>query len=114
MKDFRRKKRRGGKLDYRWEGPFVITNNLGKGLFRLNQINGDKVHTCIYMIVLIQPIIYIMYQVVKRVNGAHLKRFNVNMSGNPPDSSCTSMTINDSIPPLPPPIQFKHQVHTCT
>lgn len=34
-KDFRRKKRRGGKLDYRWEGPFSIATSLGKGLFKL-------------------------------------------------------------------------------
>ena len=29
-KDFTRKKREGGKLDYRWEGPFIITAHLGK------------------------------------------------------------------------------------
>ena len=44
MKDFRRKKRRGGKLDYHWKGPFVITKNLGKGLFQLNELLGDKVN----------------------------------------------------------------------
>ena len=43
-KDFRRKKRRGGKLDYHWKGPFVITKNLGKGLFQLNELHGDKVN----------------------------------------------------------------------
>ncbi len=43
-KDFRRKRRRGGKLDYRWEGPFsVITKTLGKGLFELKEFNGLKV-----------------------------------------------------------------------
>ena len=41
--DFRRKKLRRGKLDYRWEGPFVITKNLGKGLFELKQWKGVKV-----------------------------------------------------------------------
>ena len=38
-KDFRRKKRRGGKLDYHWKGPFVIAKNLGKGLFQLNELH---------------------------------------------------------------------------
>ena len=32
MKDFRRKKRKGGKLDYEWKGPYEITDCLGKGL----------------------------------------------------------------------------------
>ena len=42
-KDFTRSKRKGGKLDYRWQGPFVITATLGKGLFRLKEAAGDKV-----------------------------------------------------------------------
>ena len=42
-KDFRRKKRRGGKLDYRWEGPFVITASIGKGLFKLQGISSKQV-----------------------------------------------------------------------
>ena len=29
-KDFMRKKRKGGKLDYRWQGPYVIIASLGK------------------------------------------------------------------------------------
>ena len=44
-KDFRRKKRKGGKLDYRWEGPFLITATLGKGLFQLKELAGEKVCT---------------------------------------------------------------------
>ena len=43
MKDFRRKKRKGGKLDYRWIGPYKITKSLGKGLFRLQEKATDKV-----------------------------------------------------------------------
>ena len=50
-KDFTR---RGGKLDYRWEGPFIITKSLGKGLYQLKEQNGSKVcnrgyivHACI-------------------------------------------------------------------
>ena len=42
-KDFTRKKRRGGKLDYRWQGPYTITAALGKGLFQLKELHGDKV-----------------------------------------------------------------------
>ena len=30
-KDFLRRKRKEGKLDYRWLGPYVIMKNLGKG-----------------------------------------------------------------------------------
>lgn len=42
-KDFLRKKRKGGKLDYLWQGPFIITATLGKGLYRLKEENGNKV-----------------------------------------------------------------------
>ena len=42
-KDFTRKKRKGGKPDYRWQGPYIITVALGKGLFQLKELNGDKV-----------------------------------------------------------------------
>ena len=41
-KDFLRKKRRGGKLDYPWMGPFMIVKSLGKGLFKLQEVNGKK------------------------------------------------------------------------
>ena len=34
-KDFLRKKRHGGKLDCKWMGPYKITADLGKGLFKL-------------------------------------------------------------------------------
>ena len=42
-KDFTRKKRKGGKLDFRWQGPYVISASLGKGLFKLKELDGDKV-----------------------------------------------------------------------
>ncbi len=45
-KDFRRKKRRGRKLDYRWLGPYTITESLGKSLFQLKEINGGMVCQC--------------------------------------------------------------------
>ena len=54
-KDFRRRRRKGGKMDYRWQGPFVITTVLGKGLYSLTERDGN--------------------QVVGRINGFHLKRY---------------------------------------
>ena len=42
-KDFTRKKRRGRKLDYRWEGPYRIVASLGKGLYQLKRIEDSKV-----------------------------------------------------------------------
>ena len=43
IEDFRRKKHKGGELDYLWQGPFIITATLGKGLYRLKEVNGNKV-----------------------------------------------------------------------
>lgn len=51
-KDFRRKKRKGGKLDHRWLGPYTISADCGKGFYTLNGANGVA---------------------FKRINGAHLK-----------------------------------------
>ena len=42
-KNFTRRKRKGGKMDYRWQGPYTITTILGKGLFRLKERDGDKI-----------------------------------------------------------------------
>jgi len=42
-KDFLCKKRRGGKLDSKWMGPYKITADLGKGLFKLQTVEGGKV-----------------------------------------------------------------------
>ena len=42
-KDFRQKRRRGGKMDYRWQGPFAITAVLGKGLYSLKERDVDQV-----------------------------------------------------------------------
>ena len=38
-KDFTRKKRKGGKLDSKWLGPFRITKVLGKGLYSLESFD---------------------------------------------------------------------------
>ena len=42
-------------MDYRWQGPFVITTVPGKGLYSLTERDGN--------------------QVVGRVNAFHLKRY---------------------------------------
>ena len=55
VKDFNRKKRKGGKLDYKWKGPYTITQCLGRGLYSLKAV--DKSHE------------------IGRVNGAHLKQY---------------------------------------
>ena len=39
----RAEKRRGGKLDYQWEGPYVISSSLGRDLFSLKELKGSKV-----------------------------------------------------------------------
>ena len=52
-KDFTRKRRKGGKLDLRWNGPYIVDAYLGKGLFRLQSVADP-------------------HDVVARVNGAHL------------------------------------------
>ena len=49
-KDFTRRKRKGGKMDYRWLGPYVISASLGKGLFKLKELNGDKVGCALHNI----------------------------------------------------------------
>ena len=35
IKDYNRKKRKGGKMDYKWLGPYTIVKSLGKGLYAL-------------------------------------------------------------------------------
>ena len=55
VKDFKRKKRKGGKMDHRWMGPFTITKNLGKGLYALKSCTYDKA--------------------LDRVHGIHLKPY---------------------------------------
>lgn len=53
-KDFLRKKRKGGKSDPEWLGPFEVAADLGKGFYSLSDLNSGEI-------------------VIKRVNGAHLK-----------------------------------------
>ncbi|KAL5500624.1 hypothetical protein EMCRGX_G012215 [Ephydatia muelleri] len=56
-KDFLWKKRKGGKLDPKWVGPYIITAKLSKGFYSLQCVANSSDR-------------------VKRVNGTHLKVFN--------------------------------------
>ena len=65
IKDFTRRKRQGGKMDFRWLGPYTIEKNLGKGAYLLQHDAGKS---------------------SKRVNGAHMKPyFDPLDDTNPPD-----------------------------
>ena len=44
-KDFRKKKRKGGKLDFPWVGPYLITISLGKGFYELQSCGKGPVTT---------------------------------------------------------------------
>lgn len=59
-KDFTRKKRRGGKMDPKWLGPYLIVKNLGRGLYKLRSVENPG---CIV-----------------KVNGAHLKVYKTSSS----------------------------------
>lgn len=56
-KDFTRKKRKGGKLDSKWVGPYKIVRSLGRGLYQIASVSDQKV--------------------IARVNGVHLKKYNM-------------------------------------
>ncbi len=55
-RDFTRRKRKGGKMDPKWLGPYTIARDLRKGLYSLKAVDSADV-------------------VVSRVNGAHLKPY---------------------------------------
>lgn len=74
LKDFTRKKRKGGKLDKKWMGPFQIRKSLGKGLFMISAVNNPEVS-------------------VKRVNGSHLKPYLTPSTSFDLESS----SVNDSL-----------------
>ena len=44
-KDFRKKKRKRGKLDFPWVGPYLITKSLGKGFYELQSCGKGPVTT---------------------------------------------------------------------
>lgn len=90
-KDFRRKRRREGKLDYRWVGPYEIVKSLRRGLFTLKDssgkvtINYNNSYTAVISIIM-------HVQVIKRVNGYHLKKYLT-----PNNSDESSIHDEDSI-----------------
>lgn len=44
-KDMKRKKRAGGKMDYKWQGPYKVVKAAGKGIFQIqNSSHTLKVH----------------------------------------------------------------------
>ena len=55
-KDNRRKKRKGGKLDPKWVGPYTIIGDLGKGSYRLELVEDPEF--------------------IERANGSHLKIYS--------------------------------------
>ena len=56
VKDFTRKKRKGGKLDMRWKDPYTIVQILGKGLYTLEAADLSR-------------------KIIDRVHGTHLKAY---------------------------------------
>ena len=76
-KDFYRKKRKGGKLDPRWLGPYIITQKLSKGFYSLQSVANPS-------------------DCVKRVNGAHLKAFHSQ------EHMSNSQDLSQSSSPLSP------------
>jgi hypothetical protein len=108
-KDMNKKKRAGGKLDHRYQGPYVIIKKFGKGIYSLQGVSDSS-------------------EIINKVSGAHLKPYkddqfpnvddysafsntctqsisneseNINVSSSSPDDYKTDF---DSIPSLPPPI----------
>ena len=61
LKDFNRKKCKEGKLDFRWQGPFVIIFSLGRGLFKLKELHGTKVsiYMCVYVCVCVHACVHV-------------------------------------------------------
>ena len=41
-KDMKRKKRAGGKLDFKWLGPYMIVQSMGRGLYQIQDVNDPK------------------------------------------------------------------------
>ncbi len=55
-----RKKRKGGNLDTKWLGPFIIVDSLGRGLDRLQKIDSNEI--------------------IPRVNAVHMKPYSVRIA----------------------------------
>ena len=77
-KDFRRKKRAGGKLDARYTGPYIITKIATKGQYSLRRVDDPA-------------------QVILKVNGGHLKPYKAKMnSKNDSDSLSPKISFQHS------------------
>ena len=89
-RDLTRKKRRGGKLDPKWLGPYTIDKDLGKGCYQLSAIGNPK-------------------DIVSRVNGGHLKLYHKDPSRT--SSPLTSSSLFNSSPGEP--ILITKKVESC-
>ena len=85
-KDFVRKKRRGGKLDPKWVGPYIITAKHSKGFYSLRS-NENPV------------------KIIKRVSGAHLKVYHQQQTTPSPHQQSNSST--------PQPLLNRQPLHSC-
>ena len=73
--DFLRKKRKGGKMDTRFVRPYIITKNVGKGLYALQLVKNPSV-------------------VIQRVNGAHLKPYQTPLQSPASSFASNSSSVN--------------------
>ena len=76
-KDFLRKKRKGGKMDTRFVGLYIITKNVGKGLYALQLVTNPSV-------------------VIQQVNGAHLKPYQTPLQSPASSFASSSASHNQS------------------
>ena len=74
-KDMTRKKRAGGKMDYKWIGPYRIVKSMGKGLYQIESTDQSNVK-------------------IQRVHGIHLKPYN------PSTRTVSSSVVMSIIVPL--------------
>ena len=56
-KDMKRKKRAGGKMDFKWLGPYRIVKSMGKGLYQIESTSHPN-------------------EKIQRTHGIHLKPYN--------------------------------------
>ena len=77
LKDFTRKKRKGGKLDMKWTGPYLVKKHVGKGIYLLSSPNNPALK-------------------IKRASGCHLKPYRT-PPASPVKSSNESSRIQLSI-----------------
>lgn len=85
-KDFRRKNRKGRKMDAEWLGPLLVSHELGKGFYTLASLDGKNV-------------------VTKSINGAHLKVLITPSLQESPPLVCTDQSLEQQPEPLLPPLE---------